>query len=238
MEPTINLNFTQPDIVVLKNLIQDIQEGCRGNLKTLKEDVSPEMMEKTSYHVPGVQDHDKEAIQMLKTYNDPQSADFAPTVFTTWDDKDIPDILNEYLVKPYARVAMQIVRHPTDVVFLTHIILYLTVNLGSALWLFRRFNYLHGICHLLYTSWCIGSFTLLMHNHIHNNGVLARKWKWLDFSFPYILEPLMGHTWDSYYLHHVKHHHVENNGMSSDHDCHRNRHSEASANACTQCRAG
>lgn len=25
-------------------------------------------------------------------------------------------------------------------------------------------------------------------------------------------EPLMGHTWDSYYYHHVKHHHVEGNG--------------------------
>ena len=35
---------------------------------------------------------------------------------------------------------------------------------------------------------------------------------WLDFTFPYLTEPLMGHTWDSYYYHHVKHHHVEGNG--------------------------
>ena len=52
----------------------------------------------------------------------------------------------------------------------------------------------------------------MLHNHIHNNGVLAKRYAWLDKSFPYILEPLMGHTWDSYYYHHVKHHHVEGNG--------------------------
>ena len=52
----------------------------------------------------------------------------------------------------------------------------------------------------------------MLHNHIHNNGILAKKYAWFDKSFPYILEPLMGHTWDSYYYHHVKHHHVESNG--------------------------
>jgi hypothetical protein len=33
-----------------------------------------------------------------------------------------------------------------------------------------------------------------------------------DNIFPYITNPLMGHTWNSYYYHHVKHHHVEANG--------------------------
>jgi hypothetical protein len=33
-----------------------------------------------------------------------------------------------------------------------------------------------------------------------------------DNIFPYITDPLMGHTWNSYYYHHVKHHHVEGNG--------------------------
>ena len=222
MEPRINANFTEPDIVVLKNLIQDIQNDCRGSLKSGNEVVSPEMIEKTSDKERGVFDHDRESIQRLKAYNDPQSLDFRPTVFTTWDDKDFPRVLNEYLIKPYARVAMRIVRHPTDVVFLTHIILYLTLNLGSATWLFYNFNYLHGIAHSLYTFWCIGSFTLMMHNHIHNKGVLAKGWRWLDFSFPYVLEPLMGHTWDSYYYHHVKHHHVESNGAYFDLRIHNN----------------
>jgi hypothetical protein len=62
------------------------------------------------------------------------------------------------------------------------------------------------------TAYYCGPFTLLLHNHIHNNGVLSKKYAWFDSAFPYILEPLMGHTWDSYFYHHVKHHHVESNG--------------------------
>jgi len=33
-----------------------------------------------------------------------------------------------------------------------------------------------------------------------------------DKLFPYLLDPLMGHSWNTYYYHHVKHHHVEGNG--------------------------
>ena len=201
MEPKINPYFTQPDIVVLENLIQDVKSDVRGHIVANGERPSPEQIERTSDKETGDYDHDKHSIAALKALNDPDSAEFAPTVFTTWDDKDIPPFLNDYLVKPYARIASRIVRHPTDVVFLTHIIQYMTINLGS-------------VIHTLYTAWCIGSFTLMMHNHIHNNGVLAKSWAWLDMSLPYILEPLMGHTWDSYYYHHVKHHHVESNGAS------------------------
>ena len=43
-------------------------------------------------------------------------------------------------------------------------------------------------------------------------GILSKKYWALDSSFPYITDPLMGHTWNSYYFHHVKHHHVEGNG--------------------------
>ncbi len=215
MEPKINPYFTQPDILVLENLLQDYKQGFGAHATTQDDKTTPETIEKLSDNEPGVHDHDRQSISRLQSYNDPSSPDFAPTVFTTWDDKDIPEVLNKFLVRPYARVAMRVVRHPTDVVFLTHIIQYLTVNLGSAIWLFHHFSYLHGIVHTAYTAWCIGSFTLMMHNHIHNHGVLAKGWAWLDMTFPYILEPLMGHTWDSYYYHHVKHHHVENNGTSS-----------------------
>jgi hypothetical protein len=213
MEPKINPYFTQPDIVVLENLIQDVRGDVRGQNGTKGEKPSPEQIESNAGDKTGECDHDKQSISTLKAYNDPASEEFAPTIFTTWDDKDIPPFLNEYICKPYARIAMRIVRHPTDVVFLTHIVQYLTINLGSAIWLYCSFSYIHGVTHLAYTGWCIGSFTLLMHNHIHNNGVLAKKWAWLDMTFPYVLEPLMGHTWDSYYYHHVKHHHVESNGM-------------------------
>ncbi len=156
--------------------------------------------------------HNKASIDILNAYNNPDNADFTATILTSWDEKDIPPFINEYILKPYERIATRIVRHPTDVVFLTHLIQYMTFNLGSAIWLFYRFTYLHAIAHAIYTGWCVGAFTLLMHNHIHNNGILSKNWAWLEKTFPYILEPLMGHTWDSYCYHHVKHHHVESNG--------------------------
>lgn len=209
----VNPYFTQPDIVVLENLIQDVKHEIRGEPGVQDEKSTPELIESCSDRVVGELEHDKLSISQLQSYNDPGSADFTPTIFTSWDDKDIPEFLNRYVCKPYAQMAMRIVRHPTDVVFLSHILQYMIINLGSAAWLYYRFSYLHGIAHTVYTTWCVGSFTLMMHNHIHNNGVLAKNWAWLDFSFPYVLEPLMGHTWDSYYYHHVKHHHVESNGM-------------------------
>jgi hypothetical protein len=58
----------------------------------------------------------------------------------------------------------------------------------------------------------MGAYTLLKHQHIHMRGVLSKKYALVDRIFPYILDPLMGHTWNSYYYHHVKHHHVESNG--------------------------
>ncbi|KAK4451006.1 hypothetical protein QBC34DRAFT_401975 [Podospora aff. communis PSN243] len=58
----------------------------------------------------------------------------------------------------------------------------------------------------------MGPYTLLKHQHIHQRGVLAKRFALIDNLFPYIMDPLMGHTWNSYYYHHVKHHHVEGNG--------------------------
>ncbi|KAK5685227.1 hypothetical protein LTS10_003304 [Elasticomyces elasticus] len=213
LSPNIHPYLTQPDLLVLDNLFHDVHTNIRGNTNEKAEKPAPETIEALANDTDINHDHDAESVARLKALNDPNHADFQPTVFVTWDAKDIPAPINEYIIKPYARVAMRIVRHPTDVVFLTHILLYSTVNLGSAMFLmFYHFSYLHGIAHAVYTLWCAGSFTLLMHNHIHNNGVLAKDWRWLDMTFPYVLEPLMGHTWDSYYYHHVKHHHVEGNG--------------------------
>jgi hypothetical protein len=212
MKPRINPQFTQPDIVVLENLCQDVEQDIHSTPSGLGQKPSSKMIRKCADETSGDIEHDKRSIAQLRAWNDPDSAEFCPTIFTSWDNKDIPAFLNEYMCKPYARIAMQIVRHPTDVVFLTHIIQYMTINLGSAIWLFRHFTYLHAFAHTAYTAWCIGAFTLLLHNHIHNNGVLHKNWAWLDKLFPYVLEPLMGHTWDSYYYHHVKHHHIESNG--------------------------
>ena len=155
---------------------------------------------------------DQMTLQLLSNLNSPKSQDFQPTVFTGWDQPDISPLIQHYLVQPYTNWAKTVVRRPTDVVFLTHILLYLSTSVPSAIRLYVHFTWPHAILHWLMQGYYCGSFTLMLHNHIHNNGVLAAKYALFDQIWPYILEPLMGHTWDSYYYHHVKHHHVENNG--------------------------
>lgn len=105
-------------------------------------------------------------------------------------------------------------RHETDVIMLTHLILYFTTLVPSAGLLFYHFSYIHAILHFAMQLYYMGTYTLMMHQHIHMGGILAKAsgLRIIDTFFPYIIDPLMGHTWNTYYYHHVKHHHTENNG--------------------------
>lgn len=82
----------------------------------------------------------------------------------------------------------------------------------SALILYWHFTFIHGGLHVAMQLCYIGTYTLMMHQHIHMHGILARKYRHFDRLFPYLTDPLMGHTWNTYYYHHVKHHHAEGNG--------------------------
>jgi hypothetical protein len=95
---------------------------------------------------------------------------------------------------------------------LTHLMLYFATSVPSAIYLFYNFHWWHGLLHVIMQVYYTGPYTLMMHQHIHMRGILKKKFGWFDLSFPYITDPLMGHTWNSYYFHHVKHHHVESNG--------------------------
>lgn len=196
MKTTINDFLTEPDLIVLRNLLRDVDDA---------EAVNPATRPRSD---------DQASMDLLKGLNDENSDTFEPTVFTGWDLKDvpIPDSLKKSLLYPYVRWAQGVVRRPTDVVFLTHILLYLSTSVPSAIYLYHHFLWIHGVCHWLLQAYYCGPFTLMLHNHIHNHGVLAKKYALFDQTWPYILEPLMGHTWDSYFYHHVKHHHTENNG--------------------------
>lgn len=188
--------LTRSDAIVLRNLAQDIKEA--GAESTQGSDI-PDCDDQTTV------DH-------LNNLNNVSHPDFQQTIFTGWDQNDIAETVDRLLVEPYTAWAEKIVRRPTDVVFMTHIIIYLCTSVPSAIALFWHFSWYHGVVHWLMQTWYSGAFTLMLHNHIHNNGILAKEYTWLDNMWPYILEPLMGHTWNSYYYHHVKHHHVENNG--------------------------
>jgi len=94
----------------------------------------------------------------------------------------------------------------------THVLLYCTTSIPSAMYLFHNFTWTHGILHVMMQLSYMGGYSLMMHAHIHVRGILKKEFALLDHLMPYILDPLMGHTWNTFYWHHVKHHHVEGNG--------------------------
>lgn len=211
MAPKPDPYLTAPDAVVLDNLLKDIQQhGSKADLGSTA--TSPSVDNKYGNVQTAIASTDERDIQRLIALNDKNDPYFQATVFTTWDEKDIPPVINTYVIKPYIKVAQGIMRHPTDVVFLTHLLLLSVTSIPSALYLYHHFTWIHGFLHAVWSIYAAGPFTLLMHNHIHNNGILSKRYSLIDRVFPYVLEPLMGHTWDSYYYHHVKHHHVEGNG--------------------------
>ncbi|RMY55786.1 hypothetical protein D0865_03995 [Hortaea werneckii] len=159
--------LTELDRIVLTDLLQDVGQKSNTESRSPEKVVASSLPAKDASNTVTDQVDTKDAIARLKALNTQKDSAFQPTIFTAWDSKDISPAINKHVVQPYSRFAQGVVRHPTDVVFLTHLLLY---------------------------------------------RILNSSWAWLDKTFPYVLEPLMGHTWDSYYYHHVKHHHVEGNG--------------------------
>ena len=222
----VDPQLPKADLVVLRNLLADIDDTKSQHVDSVEdpgyvsqsspddsssegiiaEDETPEEV------VPSRESRD---LAQMRAYNDPKDAQFEPTVFSSWDLSavQLPFGLNQRLLYPYIQWARSIARNENDVIMITHLILYFTTSVPSAIiLLFVRTNYIHGIIHSSMQVWYAGSYTLMMHQHIHQRGILARKYGWFDHTFPYLLDPLHGHTWNSYYHHHVKHHHIEGNG--------------------------
>ncbi|KAI0551795.1 fatty acid desaturase [Xylaria curta] len=221
----VSSELTPSDRLVLRNLARDIR-SCQL-IDAGESTGSSALPAPKPKHANGgpkhaahnsTRDGNEGDIATLKALNQPKCKDFEPTIFSSWDLRDLksrlPPGVYQYILMPYVSWAMKVARFETDVVMVTHLILYFTTSLPSALWLFHRFTYLHAVLHIALQGWSIGAYTLLRHQHIHQRGVLAkRSWvKVFDHTFPYVMDPLMGHTWNSYFYHHVKHHHVEGNG--------------------------
>ncbi|KAI1141948.1 hypothetical protein F5Y05DRAFT_422217 [Hypoxylon sp. FL0543] len=234
MDPIIiSPELPRNDVVLLRNLADDI-ERCQqnpGSAKSsgrvaTKHDSAPGR--KVVNGTVGRDDsssRDERDLASMKALNDPASQDFEPTVFVSVDLQDLSSRLHpvvyRHILLPYVKWAQGIARHPRyvpthmrDVVMVTHLILYFTTSVPSAIWLYYHFTYLHGIIHFVMQFYYLGTYTLMMHQHIHGGGVLRKHplIHLFDVAFPYITDPLMGHTWNTYYYHHVKHHHVEGNG--------------------------
>ena len=154
------------------------------------------------------------AIAAMAAANDPKDALFEPTVFSGFDlDKiRLPRLLHAWFLDSYIRRARSMVHVETDVVMVTHLLLYFCTSVPSAALLFCRLTWIHGLLHFAMQVSYMGTYTLMMHQHIHVGSILEKRFVLVDTLFPYITDPLMGHTWNSYFYHHVKHHHVEGNG--------------------------
>jgi hypothetical protein len=200
--------LTGPDVVVLRRLAQDIQDDAQGK----KESASDVIVEANAQEPSAALD--REAVKALTARNDPADPQFLPTVFNSFDIEtlQLPKWVDAQILRPYIRLAQSIVRVKSDVVMLNHLLLYLFTSVPSAAILFYHFTLPHAIAHIIMQFTYMGSYTLMMHQHIHGRGILAKRFSILDTCFPYLLDPLMGHTWNGYYYHHVKHHHVEGNG--------------------------
>lgn len=221
--------LSKADTLILKNLEADIKDvSSRPTLPSNGHTVGKDSNGHTKtangsayrtedpVSVPSEEEavRDEAVLAMMTGMNDPNSTYFEPSVFNTWDLSTLgklPPVLDR-LLKSYVELGKSIVRVETDVVMLTHMILYFTTSVPSALWLFYHFTWVHGVMHTVMQVSYTGAYTLMMHQHIHGRGVLKRSYAWFDLTFPYLLDPLMGHTWNSYFYHHVKHHHVEGNG--------------------------
>lgn len=157
---------------------------------------------------------DAATLATLKALNDPADAQFEPTILTSTElhNLHLPGVLETWLLRPLIRTARSVLRFETDVVMIMHLLIYFCTSVPSAAFLYWNFSCVHGLLHLAMQATYMGTYTLMMHQHIHLGGILSKRYAVLDAVFPYITDPLMGHSWNSYYYHHVKHHHVENNG--------------------------
>ncbi|OAL52761.1 hypothetical protein IQ07DRAFT_382185 [Pyrenochaeta sp. DS3sAY3a] len=211
--------LTGPDRVVLEILRKEYElhgESSKDHASEAAADSDDSATKHSKFVSPSpedVQDKAQQAITYLKDLNNPKSKGFEPTIFSSVDEPDIKNtFFKNWIVIPYTNWARTVVRVETDVVMVTHLLLYSCTTIPSASYMFYNFHWWHAILHGVMQGWYMGAYTLLRHQHIHMRGVLSKKYGFIDQLFPYILDPLMGHTWNSYFYHHVKHHHVEGNG--------------------------
>ncbi|KAJ5373910.1 Fatty acid desaturase type 1 [Penicillium concentricum] len=127
MHLPVDPQLTLPDLLVIKELLR--QNAQENEYST-----------------------SKDTIQKLKSLNDTSDPEFDPTVFQFWETcllrERLPLPIRQHLLEPYIRWVQGIVRFPTDVVMVTHLLLYLTTSVPSALWLYcYHFNWIHGLLH-------------------------------------------------------------------------------------------
>jgi len=95
--------------------------------------------------------------------------------------------------------------------FVLYTLLMAATVLPSAAWLFASFAWWHGAVHVVLVTQLAATYVAILHNSCHR-ATYAKPFAYMEYLIPYVLAPFMGQTWNTYYYHHVKHHHVEDNG--------------------------
>ncbi|KAI8912736.1 hypothetical protein EDD86DRAFT_188416 [Gorgonomyces haynaldii] len=114
-------------------------------------------------------------------------------------------------LKPYIEWTHQFLADPRDTIFVTHVLFSYLVVVPSTLWLLYSFTWFHALLHTVMLVLTIPPYILMMHCMCHKRSGNERGW-WLDASVHYVLAPFYGQTWNTFYYHHTKHHHIEDNG--------------------------
>ena len=190
----------------------DLTPADKIVLRSLHEDIHPPGPYSDSPKLsPPARPTVSQALPALTALANPEDEQFQPIVFTTWDRVSTTPLIDAYLIRPYVRWASTVVRTPSDVVYITHILILFALGLPNFVLLWVRFNWIQAVLQWMLVSFFMGPYSIIVHHHTHYRALLSPAWAWLDTTYPYVLGPMMGQTWNSFYYHH-KHHHIEENG--------------------------
>jgi hypothetical protein len=130
--------------------------------------------------------------------------------FSWFANASVPPALQPLLQK-YIAWTHTFLADPRDTIFVTHVLFTFAVVIPSAITLLYRFNWIHAVIHTVGLVGTIPPFILMLHCVCHKKASRTAI-PWLDYTIHYIMAPFYGQTWNTFYYHHVKHHHIEDNG--------------------------
>jgi hypothetical protein len=130
--------------------------------------------------------------------------------FSWFANSSIPPTLQPLLQK-YISWTHTFLADPRDTIFVSHVLFTFVFVIPSAVTLLFRFHWIHAILHTIGLVLTIPPFILMLHCVCHKKASKTAI-PWLDYVIHYAMAPFYGQTWNTFYYHHVKHHHVEDNG--------------------------
>jgi hypothetical protein len=123
---------------------------------------------------------------------------------------EYPKFLKPLLAR-YTRFLSRFVTDPRDTVFVSYMVSYTLIIIPSAITLMVHFNWIHAALHILFLAVGTAPYILMLHCICHRK-IAKPDYPWLEGIVHYVLNPFMGQSWNTFYYHHVKHHHIEGNG--------------------------